>query len=350
MYILGLETSCDDTAAAVLEVKNNKAKILANVVLPQTDIHAGYGGIVPQIAAKMHSEAITKIIAKALEKAKVSIKEIDLISVTCGPGLIVTLLVGVSAAKTLSFAFKKNIVGVNHLEGHIYAHELSEKKTARIKKIKFPALCLLVSGGHTMLILMENYLKYKILGETRDDAVGEAFDKVARLLNLGYPGGPIIEKMAEGSDCAKFDLPRAMIKTADYDFSLSGLKTAVLRAVNENKKILTDQRLKKDLCASFQAAAFEPLAAKFRRAAQEYGAKTLILGGGVAANQALRRLCQKEIIKNLNKKIIFKVPEISLAADNASMAALAGYYHFKAKDVDKWQTIEAAADLPLESR
>lgn len=348
MLILGIETSCDDTASAVLKIEKNKARVLSNVVLPQTSVHAPYGGVVPQIAAKMHSEAITKVIGEAIKKAGLaSFKKIDLISVTAGPGLIITLLVGVSAAKTLAMVFKKPIIGVNHLEGHIYAHELATKKAASVKTIKFPTLCLLVSGGHTMLILMEKHLKYKVLGETRDDAAGEAFDKVARLLELGYPGGPLIEQTAKGGDCRKFDLPRAMIKTSDYDFSLSGLKTAIIREVKSNKTILKNKRLKKDLCASFQYAAFEPLVAKLTRAAKEYGVKTIILGGGVAANITLHRLCKQSIAKNLSREISFKIPGTCFTSDNASMIALAGYYHYRLKGADKWQNIRAKADLSL---
>lgn len=345
MYILGIETSCDDTAASVLEIKSNKAKILSDVVLSQTAEHAVYGGIVPQMAAKMHSEAITKVIKKAMDGSKLPFGKLDFISVTRGPGLIVTLLVGVASAKTLSFVFGHPMVGVNHLEGHIYASELVKNKAARINNMKFPALCLLVSGGHTMLVLMEDYLNYKILGETRDDAAGEAFDKVARLLNLGYPGGPIIEKMSLKGDSSKYDFPRAMIKTKDYDFSLSGLKTAVLREVYNDKTVLDNEQSKRDMCASFQMAAFEPLVAKFMRAAEEFGAKTLVLGGGVAANKTLQRLCKKAILKNLRRSTVFRVPKSGFTSDNASMIALAGYYHLKKNHVDNWQNIEASADL-----
>ncbi len=347
MLILGIETSCDDTAAAVVEIKNSKTKILSNIVLSQTETHSAYGGVYPQVAAKMHSEAITKVIKKALDTSGTLSKDINLIAVTRGPGLIVTLLVGVTAAKTLSFALEKPLIGVNHLEGHIYAHELAIVGTSKISNLKFPVLCLLVSGGHTMLILMEDYLKYKVLGETRDDAVGEAFDKVARLLHLGYLGGPIIEQLALKGDSLKYDLPRAMIKTRDYDFSLSGLKTAVLREVYNDKKILKDEQKKEDLCASFQAAAFEPLVAKFMRAAEEYGAKTLILGGGVAANKTLQHLCKNAIRRNLSKKTVFNVPKSGFTSDNASMIALAGYYRFKERGADNWQKVKASADLFL---
>lgn len=346
MIILGIETSCDDTACAVLEIKNNQAKILSNVVLSQTEIHASYGGVVPQLAAKSHAEAITKVIGESLDKANLSIKNIDLISVTKGPGLIITLLVGVGAAKTLSWVFQRPMVGINHLEGHIYSGELAAKGWMPLGKMKFPALCLLVSGGHTMLILMKKYLEYEVLGETRDDAVGEAFDKVARLLDLGYPGGALIEEMAKGADPKKFKLPRAMINTPDYDFSLSGLKTAVLYEIRSNKKILSSRKLRKDLCASFQMAAFEPLVYKFIKAGMQYKAKTLLLGGGVSANKMLQRLCLKEIKKQLPKSQ-FKIPRANFTSDNGSMVALAAYYHYKIKGVDKWQNIRAEADLEL---
>lgn len=349
MLILGIETSCDDTASAIVEIKNSKAKILSSVVLSQTETHSAYGGVYPQVAAKMHSEAITKVIKKAIDNSGLSSKDIDLVAVTQGPGLIVTLLVGVTAAKTLSFVLKKQLIGVNHLEGHIYAHELSGAGLSKIGSLKFPSLCLLVSGGHTMLILMEDYLKYKVLGETRDDAVGEAFDKVARLLHLSYPGGPLIEQMALKGDSAKYNLPRAMIKTQDYDFSLSGLKTAVLREVYNDKKILNDKKKKEDLCASFQAAAFEPLIVKFLRAAEEYGAKTLILGGGVAANKTLQNSCKKAIKKILREKTVFNVPKEGFTSDNAAMIALAGYYRFKKRGADNWQKVKASADLSFKA-
>lgn len=311
MIILSIETSCDDTGIALIEKNSKGLKILSNVVSSQIKIHAPYGGIVPNLAARAHLENIKPCLEKALKLA--GNPKIDLIAVTIEPGLIPSLLVGINFAKALAYAWQKPIVEINHLEGHIYANWLINPK------IDFPAICLVVSGGHTQLILMKGHGKYKLLGETRDDAAGEAFDKVAKLLNLGYPGGPIISQKAQKGDPQSFDLPRPMINSKDFDFSFSGLKTAVLYKVKKGKPNVND------MSASFQQAVIDVLISKTIKAAKEYEVKTVMLSGGVAANQELRQQMTQAIKKEL-PKAKFYIPEPKLCTDNAAMIAAAAFY------------------------
>ncbi|OGZ40276.1 MAG: tRNA (adenosine(37)-N6)-threonylcarbamoyltransferase complex transferase subunit TsaD [Candidatus Portnoybacteria bacterium RIFCSPLOWO2_02_FULL_40_15] len=353
MIILGIETSCDDTCAAVVKRDKKGHKILSNVVSSQVKVHAPFGGIVPNLAAREHLKNIRPCLEKALKDADVKPKHIDLIAVTIGPGLIPSLLVGTNFAKALAYAWKKPIIGINHIEGHIYANWLKpvgENYKLQIPNSKnlFPALCLVVSGGHTQLILMKGHRKYKLLGETRDDAAGEAFDKTAKLLGLGYPGGPIISKLAQKGNIYVFDLPRPMLNSKNYDFSFSGLKTAVLYLIkNLKKKNQNIKSLIPAIAAEFQQAAIDVLINKTIKAAKEYKVKTIMLSGGVAANQELRKQMTKAVKKEIpNSK--FYVPDSNLCTDNAAMIAAAAYYHKKISGKTKtWSKIQSRANLPL---
>ncbi|MFH1938052.1 MAG: tRNA (adenosine(37)-N6)-threonylcarbamoyltransferase complex transferase subunit TsaD [Patescibacteria group bacterium] len=332
MNILGIETSCDDTGIALVECDKKNCRILSNVVSSQIKVHAPYGGVVPNLAARAHLENIGLCLKQALKKAKYP--KIDLIAVTNGPGLIPCLLVGVNFAKALAYAWKKPIIGINHIEGHIYANNLKN----------FPILCLIVSGGHTQLILMKDHGKYELIGQTRDDAVGEAFDKVAKLLGLSYPGGPIISEKAEKGNPQAFDLPRPMINTKDFDFSFSGLKTAVLYETKRKKKF--SEEYINDMAASFQQAAIDVLINKTIKAAKKYKPKTIILSGGVAANQELKKQ-MKEIIKKELPKTQFSIPDSKLCTDNGAMIAITAYYKNKPALFKSWVKINANANLKL---
>src|SRR3989344_6594383 len=267
MKILGIETSCDETAVAVLEIKNDKIKVLSNTISSQVKLHAEYGGVVPNLAAREHVKNIGRIFKFALKEAKIKDfkKEIDLIAVTRGPGLGPALLIGISFAKAIAWKYQKPLAGVNHLEGHIYSNWLNPN--FKPKALTFPILHLIVSGGHTELVLMEDYNKYKLIGETLDDAIGEAFDKVARLLGLGYPGGPIISKLAEHGNQNRYPLPSPMIHSKDFNFSYSGLKTAVLYLIRDLKLKKLNPQTRADIAASFQKAAIDVLIKKTMRAA-----------------------------------------------------------------------------------
>jgi N6-L-threonylcarbamoyladenine synthase len=312
MKILGIETSCDETAAAVVE---DGGLILSNQIASQVEIHARYGGIVPEVASRQHVLAVVPVIEQALAEAGAGWGDLDGIAVTVGPGLAGSLLVGVNVAKAISLARSLPLTGVNHLEGHIYANWLNGGG------VSFPVVCLIVSGGHSDLVLMRGHGDYVVVGRTRDDAAGEAFDKAARILGLGYPGGPAIERAAgKGVDCLR--LPRAWL-TGSYDFSFSGVKTALLRLV-QGAKVSSLA----DAAASFQAAVVEVLVAKTVAAAKEYRVGRVLLAGGVAANRRLReRLAQDSPVPVL-------APETLLCTDNAAMIAAAGYYHFQAGRVD----------------
>jgi len=322
MNILGIETSCDETAAAV--VQDGKT-ILSNVIASQVDIHARYGGIVPEVASRQHLLSIIPIINEALKQAHVEWNDLNAIAVTNGPGLAGSLLVGVNAAKALAAAHSLTLIGINHLEGHVYANWL-EGNTP-----EFPALCLIVSGGHSDILLMQDHGRYQILGRTRDDAAGEAFDKVSRLLGLGYPGGPAIEKAARGANDTRYRLPRAWLKDTD-DFSFSGLKTAVLHLAEENIDHNSDSgtssepatsSVKTEIAASFQRSVVDVLVTKTIAAAERSGACNILLCGGVAANQALR----KEMVSKSSLPVF--IPSPILCTDNAAMIASCGYHHVK---------------------
>src|SRR3989338_2541204 len=277
MIIFGIETSCDETSAAVVKINRNHFFVLSNVVSSQIKIHQPYGGVVPELAARNHIKNILPVINQALIEAKIKPNQVDKIAVTVGPGLITSLLIGVQTAKILAYTWQKPIAGINHMVAHIYANWLNNKL------IKFPAIALIVSGGHTELVLIKNKNNFKKVGQTLDDAAGEAFDKVAQLLNVGYPGGPIISRLAERGDINAFNFPRPMIEKDNFNFSFSGLKTAVLYTIKDLPKKLSDKQLA-DLSASFQQAVVETLVAKTIKAAEHFKAKTVILAGGVAAN------------------------------------------------------------------
>lgn len=309
--ILGIESSCDETAAAVVA---GGRKVLSNVIASQIDLHKKYGGVVPEIASRKHLEAVLPTIKEALADAGVTMAQIDAIAVTHGPGLVGTLLVGLSAAKALAYALDKPLIGVNHLQGHIYANFLTNEVP------EYPLVCLIVSGGHTDLIYMTGHGEMELMGRTRDDAAGEAFDKVARSVGLGYPGGPQVEKLALLGNPEAIPLPRAKSENP-YDFSFSGLKTAVLQYV-QRKGPLDDQG-RADLAASFQRAVTGTLADKTLRAAQEKRVRQVILAGGVAANGALRRAMGEALAPH---GIRLGYPPPVLCTDNAAMIAAAGHY------------------------
>jgi N6-L-threonylcarbamoyladenine synthase len=315
--ILAIETSCDETACAILE---DGRVLLASTVASQMDIHARYGGVFPEVASRQHILSAIPVIEQTLNKAHMALSDIDAIAVTRGPGLAGSLLVGLNFSKGLAMGTGLPLVGVNHLEGHIYSAWVYPSGEDAPPEPQFPLLALLVSGGHTELNLMESHLTYKRLGATLDDAAGEAFDKVARLIGLGYPGGPAIQKAAEGGDRSRFSFPRAWMD-GTWNFSFSGLKTAVLQTV---KKLEEEQQELPvaDLAAAFQDAVVDVLFTKTMNAAREFGAKEILVAGGVSANKALR-----EIFIN-QKEFPVHIPAFSLCTDNAAMVAAAGYFRF----------------------
>jgi N6-L-threonylcarbamoyladenine synthase len=315
--LLGIETSCDETAAAVVE---DGKIMLSNVVASQVDIHAQFGGIFPEVASRQHVITIYPILEQALQEAHITLDDIDGIAVTRGPGLAGSLVVGINTAKGIALANQLPILGINHLEAHIYSAWLDTAEKNDSGDPKFPLVALIVSGGHTELILMTEHLKYQRLGSTLDDAAGEAFDKVARLLGLGYPGGPAIQKAAEVGNERAFKFPRSWLDDS-WDFSFSGLKTAVLREVRRLEKTDIDIPVN-DLAASFQAAVVEVLVTKTLRAAKEYKAKSMIVAGGVSANKSLRQQ-----FLDLSKLPVH-IPPLNLCTDNAAMVAGLGYYRY----------------------
>jgi N6-L-threonylcarbamoyladenine synthase len=343
MKILAIETSCDETAAAVVvkNPKENYVKVLSNAVASSLDLHSKTGGVIPNIAAREQLKAIIPVIEKAIGNSKLKIEDIDAIAVTIGPGLIGSLLIGVETAKTLAYVWNKPIIPVNHLLGHIYANFIGKKtKNKKQKtKIEFPAIVLLVSGGHTDLIYIEKHGSIKWLGGTRDDAAGEAFDKVGRLLDLPYPAGPIIEQISKRGDTSRFTFPRPMIGSKDFDFSFSGLKAAVMREVMKTKNM--DEKTKIDIAASVQKSIIEVLVRKTLKAAKKYKAKSILLSGGVAANQKLRDAFKLEI-ENWKLKIELFSPEKSLCTDNAAM--IGAYAAFHPEKVG-WEKVSANPEL-----
>ena len=359
IVILAIETSCDETAAAVLEVTQNKTwpeiNTLSSVVNSQIKLHSKFGGVVPEVAARAHVKNILPVVAKTLVTSNKQLATIDYIAVTQGPGLIPSLIVGVEFAKALSFGSGKPIIPVNHMLGHLYSPFANlEPKTLNLKPDIFPMVSLIVSGGHTMIVLMKNIKDYKVLGQTVDDAAGEAFDKVAKLLKLPYPGGPVVSKLAEQADQSappaggrRIDFPRPMINAKNYNFSFSGLKTAVLyhvQSLNPSPSTLTPTQIA-DVCKAFQDAAVDVLVTKTMRAVKEFGAKSVSLSGGVAANKALR---EKLKVESEKLKAQFFVPERHLCTDNAEMigmtAAFMLHNGFKPKN---YKTIKADSNLSL---
>lgn len=312
---LAIETSCDETSVAIIE---DGRKVLSNVILSQINTHKFFGGVVPEIASREHLEAINYVIKQAFDEAELDYGDIDQIAVTKGPGLIGALLVGISAAKGMSIALNKPLVGVNHMQGHICANYLAHEE------LQPPFVSLVVSGGHTYLVEVLDYTDYKVVGRTKDDAAGESFDKISRALGLGYPGGPAIQKAAEKGNPKAIDFPRVMLEKDSYDFSFSGLKTAVLNYLN-SEKMAGRQISVEDVAASFQAAVIDVLVAKSVRLVKEKGLKNFVLSGGVAANRPLRESLKEEL-DPLGVKLYY--PPMDLCTDNAAMIGSAGYFNF----------------------
>lgn len=313
--ILGIETSCDETAVAIVR---NGNEILSNVVASQIESHKRFGGVVPEIASRHHVEQLTIVLEEAMKEANVTYEDIDAIAVTEGPGLVGALLIGVNAAKAISFAHNIPLVGVHHIAGHIYANRF-------ITEFQFPLLALVVSGGHTELVLMKEHGSFEVIGETRDDAAGEAYDKVARTLNLPYPGGPHIDRLAhEGKPV--LDLPRAWLEPDSYDFSFSGLKSAVINTLH-NAKQRGEEIKPEDLAASFQDSVIDVLVTKTLKAAKDFDVKQVVLAGGVAANKGLRARLE-ETFKEL-PEVELTIPPFSLCTDNAAMIAAVGSVAFE---------------------
>lgn len=328
MRVLGIETSCDETSSSVIEDGRN---ILSDVIASQVDLHARFGGIVPEIASRKHVELVNIVIQETLDKASLTLRDIDAVAVTNRPGLLGALLVGVSAAKTIAATLDIPMVGVHHLEGHVYANFLANPD------LTFPFICLIVSGGHTDLVLVSDHGDYRILGRTRDDAAGEAFDKSARAMGLGYPGGPVIDRLAKDGNPRAVRFPRARLE--GLDFSFSGIKTAVVRYFQEH----TDEVPIEDLAASFQAAVVDMLVNTTMAAVEQTGIGRVALGGGVAANSGLKRSMQEECDR---RGIELSYPPPRLCTDNAAMIACAGYYHVLRGETDGLD-LDTIASQPL---
>lgn len=347
MLILGIDTSCDDTCVALLKIKNLKLKILNNVISSQVKLHAKYGGVYPFLAKREHQKNLPAVFKKATKG--INISKIDLIGTTIGPGLEPCLWQGVNFARDLAGKIKKPLMPVNHIEAHILVNLLSSIDGS--PKLLFPAICLVVSGGHTQLILMRNIGTYKLLGETRDDAAGECFDKVARILGLGYPGGPVVAKMAAKLKIQKskfkVKLPRPMIYSGNYDFSFSGLKTAVLYDYRSRPpKLRESKEYIQEMCREVQQAIIDVLTHKTLKAAKNFKVKSIILGGGVAANQELQKQFKEKIKKEL-PHIEYLKPDTQFCTDNAVMVSIAAYFHRQEVKRVNWKKIEVDANLKI---
>ena len=370
--ILAIETSCDETAAAIVEKDHGGVCVRSSIVSSQIALHAAWGGVVPNLAAREHVKNIAPVIESALREANASRDDIEAIAVTAGPGLAPALQIGVIAAKTLSYLWKKPLLGIHHIEGHIYANFIINEQGTRDEEhhskkdcelnIDFPLLALVVSGGHTELVLMRDHFDYQILGETEDDAVGEAFDKVAKMLGLPYPGGPEIAKRASlfWNDKLqiinyklKFSFPRPLIDSHDYRFSFSGLKTAVLYFLKKHEEQRNDEGFINAVCREFQEAALDVLLAKTRRAIVEYQPRTIIIAGGVSANTELRKRMDEMIAQDFSETH-FRMPPFQYSLDNAAMigaAALFRWGHMSSRKKKEafalWQTLRANPNLAL---
>lgn len=331
--ILAIESSCDETAASVVQ---NGRTVLSNVISSQIDLHTLYGGVVPELASRKHIENINYVIAQALQEAGVPLAEIDAVGVTYGPGLVGALLVGVAEAKAIAYARKLALIGVHHIEGHVCANFIEHPE------LEPPFLCLIVSGGHTHLAMMEDYGHFRILGRTRDDAAGEAFDKVARAIGLGYPGGPKIEKAAREGNPYAIEFPRGKVDGSPYDFSFSGMKSAVLNYLNQ-ASMKGETVIQADVAASFQQAVVDVLVERAVSAAVELGQKRLVLAGGVASNGALRQALTEACVK---REIQCYHPSPILCTDNAAMIGTAAYYHFIRGERSGWD-LNAVPNLQL---
>ncbi len=345
MYILGIESSCDESAAAVLKASGQKTEILSSVIASQIEIHAQYGGVIPEIAAREHVLNILPTIESALKEAKITKKDIKAIAVTQGPGLITSLIAGIETAKTLALVWEKPLIPVHHIIGHIYANFINQAIPP-----KFPLLALVVSGGHSNLIYMSGHYNFKIIGETRDDAAGEAYDKAAKMMGLSYPGGPIVAEHAQifrdSGQMAKIELPRPMLNSPDLDFSFSGLKTALLYQLQKDKN--WRQRLP-EYCFAFEQAIIDTLIHKTIKAVKQYNPKSIVLAGGVAANNALRQQLTAKITEKLPKVKLY-LPDRKYTTDNAAMIASAGYFrYYKKKEAafTSYHKVSARCDLKM---
>ncbi|HWQ41190.1 MAG TPA: tRNA (adenosine(37)-N6)-threonylcarbamoyltransferase complex transferase subunit TsaD [Desulfosporosinus sp.] len=333
VVILGIETSCDETSAAVLV---NGTDLRSHVISSQITTHQKYGGVVPEIASREHSLHLQPVVQQALDEAKLGFFDLSAIAVTYGPGLVGSLLVGVSGAKAMAYAAGIPLIGINHLEGHIYANFLHHQD------LEFPLLALLVSGGHTHIILFEAHGRYTVLGHTRDDAAGEALDKVARTLGLGYPGGPQIQRVAQEGDASAFKFPRAMLESDSLDFSFSGMKSSVLNTLN-SARMRGETLSVPDIAASFQQAVVDVLVRKALMAIERTGVKTFVLAGGVAANSLLRETLEQVLAEH---HVRMACPPPIYCTDNGAMIAVAGYYHYLGGDFSPW-TLNAVPGLGL---
>jgi len=375
MKILAIETSCDETSVSVLEggPKQQKVSVLSNVVSSQVELHSKWGGVVPNLAAREHLKNIIPVLDQALGQAKTKIEQTDLFAVTQGPGLIPALLIGTNTAKTLSYLQKKPLLGIHHVEGHIFGAFGSSNSRFKIQDSRLPVLALIVSGGHTQLILMKDYFQYEIIGQTHDDAAGEAFDKVAKMLDLGYPGGPVVSSQAAEfqktnsqikdpafrKELGSISFPRPMMNSGDLDFSFSGLKTSVLYFFKElEKKKFSEhkmQQYKKATCFAFQEAVIDVLAAKAFKAVEKYSPATLLVAGGVAANKSLVKELQTRSKKQ--EGLQFISPKLEYCGDNAAMIGVAAFFrycHLQKKHKlgqmkNNWSQLEANANLKLQN-
>lgn len=336
IYILAIESSCDETAAAV--VKNGR-EVKSNVISSQIDLHTLYGGVVPEIASRKHIEKINQVIEEALKEADITLEQIDAIGVTYGPGLVGALLVGVAEAKAMAFAANKPLVGVHHIEGHISANYIENKE------LEPPYICLVVSGGHTHLVVVNDYGDYQVIGRTRDDAAGEAFDKVARAIGLGYPGGPKIDKLAKEGNAEAIKFPRAKVEGSPFDFSFSGLKSAVLNHINmcQMKGLEINEA---DIAASFQSSVVDALLERAILACREYGMNKLAIAGGVASNSAIRKAFEEKCAR---ENIQFYHPSPIFCTDNAAMIGVAAYYEYIKGTRHGWD-LNAVPNLKLGER
>lgn len=332
--IMAIETSCDETSAAVVK---DGVQILSNIISSQIDVHKKFGGVVPEVASRKHLELINGVIQEALDTAGVGFSSLDAVATTSGPGLVGALLVGVSAAKAMAYALDIPLIAVNHLEGHIHANFLVEPH------LEFPLICLVVSGGHTDLVVMNGHGSYRVVGRTRDDAAGEAFDKVARTMGLGYPGGPLVDRLAASGNRSAVPLPRAYLEEGSLDFSFSGLKSAVINYLHRARQ-RGEETDRADLAASFQQAVVDVLVHKTLEAAEQYNARTILLAGGVAANSLLRSSMAGAALK-YGLRLVY--PPGILCTDNAAMIACAAYYRYLRGDFSDL-TLNAVPGLDLD--